>query len=138
MENKTCCARVNAIEGWRGHVCGVTANSEREGEWYCGTHDPVARADKNKYKNDAMREKWRVEAGDYETNQAAAAEQARRAGCFDELVAALKDAYPYVDSNHLRQRIGAVIIKASGEKGRLLNEAVAKATGADVPKKVAA
>ena len=31
-----------------------------------------------------------------------------------ELLEALKDAYPYVDNSHLRNRIGGVIAKASG------------------------
>lgn len=32
-----------------------------------------------------------------------------------ELLEALKDAYPYIDNDHLRHRIGAVIAKATGE-----------------------
>ena len=32
----------------------------------------------------------------------------------DELLEALKDAYPYVDNDHLRKRIGAAIAKTTG------------------------
>lgn len=43
---------------------------------------------------------------------AAAAEKKRRADCYDELLEALKDAYPHIGNDQLRMRIGSIIAKA--------------------------
>lgn len=57
---RTCCGQV-ALPGdkWRGRYkpCTHKAKVERDGKWYCGQHDPVAK----KEKRDAQLAKWRAE-----------------------------------------------------------------------------
>jgi hypothetical protein len=68
-EKHVCCETVRGEKtGWRYsyHACSRRATFERNGKWYCGTHDPEKIAAKSK-----MREsKWKADF---------AAERARRA-----------------------------------------------------------
>ena len=55
-EKHTC--REEVFRDYRFRVCGKTAKYERDGKWYCSTHDPVAkqaRDDKFSAKIDAER-----------------------------------------------------------------------------------
>ena len=60
---ETCCAKVCTNPGsddrWHRSYkpCGKTAKFERDGKFYCGTHDPVAR----EAKQNATRAKWHAE-----------------------------------------------------------------------------
>ncbi len=40
QEKRTCCESVGNY--YNTHPCGNLAKVERNGKWYCGTHDPVA------------------------------------------------------------------------------------------------
>ena len=42
MKEKHTC-REEVFRDYRFRVCGKTAKYERDGKWYCGTHDPVAK-----------------------------------------------------------------------------------------------
>ena len=48
MAEKFCCERIGHGRGWqRRYVpCGRGAKFERDGKFYCGTHDPLARKSK--------------------------------------------------------------------------------------------
>lgn len=52
-EKHKCCATVQG-EYSHSYTCGRAAKHEREGKWYCGTHDPVA----VKARRDASAAKW--------------------------------------------------------------------------------
>jgi hypothetical protein len=39
-----CSAMVYSIGNWRATECGNKGKVERDGKWFCGTHDPVAQA----------------------------------------------------------------------------------------------
>ena len=45
MEKQRCCNTKWTYGGYR-RTCTKTAKVERDGKWYCGIHDPVARAEK--------------------------------------------------------------------------------------------
>lgn len=91
-----CCARVNS-GGFFSSQCSKNAKFEREGKHYCAIHDPVARKAKN--------DKWLIDFNLKRDAQTKAWEEAalkkaqieRRAGCFDELLEALKNLSMYYE-----------------------------------------
>lgn len=43
-----CSATVYSRDAWlRGHPCAKPAKVERDGKWYCGVHDPAAKAERD-------------------------------------------------------------------------------------------
>lgn len=62
VEKTQCCVRVFSSDrmDFRGHMCAKNATIERDGKWYCGTHDPVAMAEKQRAR-DAQWKKDREE-----------------------------------------------------------------------------
>ncbi|CAB4152699.1 hypothetical protein UFOVP607_27 [uncultured Caudovirales phage] len=120
----TCCAKIFGSRAFNPSTCGKTAKVEREGNHYCGIHDPVAR----QAKDDARHEKYKQEQSRIEAerkkNRDAQAELVRRAGCFDELLACLKHSHELIvlvldgkELGNIRDYIGdniSVIAKAEG------------------------
>ncbi len=49
-----CSFTVYTGDTFRGHQCGHKGKVERDGKWYCGIHDPVAVAKRDKERED----KW--------------------------------------------------------------------------------
>ena len=90
MSTHICCGRVHSGGYGIGHTCGKTAKFERDGKWYCGTHDPVAQKAKSEARPAAYREEWRIKDEARTSNAKAQAETLRRAGCFDDLLEALQ------------------------------------------------
>ena len=43
---KKCCEEVFDSLTWRNHPCNNKGKVERDGKWYCGTHDPVAKKER--------------------------------------------------------------------------------------------
>jgi hypothetical protein len=86
-----CCGKVSPAGSWRSYPCGKNASMEHEGKHYCKTHHPPT----VKAKADARTAKWRAEwdALDEakEKARAEAAEQKRRADCYDALVERVKE-----------------------------------------------
>jgi hypothetical protein len=93
-EKKTCCTKVYGPGYFRGRCCGKTAKIERNGEWYCGTHDPVRVEERRKERREAGHARWDAEQAARKAKEAAAAEQKRRSDCYDDLLAALEWALP--------------------------------------------
>lgn len=54
--SRQCCGQIRRGSGYHiRHVqCEKTGKIERDGKWYCGTHDPVKRAEKRA----AIQAKW--------------------------------------------------------------------------------
>jgi len=86
-----CCATVFYGTLMHRKDCGKTAKFERDGKHYCGTHDPVAVAARNKQRDAEFKKRWEAERQASATKAAAAAEQKRRADCYDELLNSLND-----------------------------------------------
>ena len=124
-EQKTCCAKIYVSGFPRGKRCGKTAKVERDGEWYCGTHDPVRVEERNAARRAAAQARWNAEQAAHRAKLAAAAEQKRRAGCFDELLSALewalsnidREPYEWVDEGNANAHRAAIaaLAKARGE-----------------------
>lgn len=88
-EKHTCCAKI--YTGYWSKTCGKGAAYEHEGKWYCKTHHPPT----VKAKDEARTAKWQAEWDALnqakEKARAAAAEQKRRADCYDALVERVKE-----------------------------------------------
>ena len=110
-----CCGNVGT---WRFEACGKNAKFDRDGKHYCGTHDPVSKD----ARLEAKRVVWRVEheqhIAAHNKKTALAAEQKRRADCYDDLLEALKMA------------LGFVCIEGNDQEINQAKAAIAKATGA--------
>ena len=85
MEKQRCCNTKWTYGGYR-RACTKTAKVERDGKWYCGVHDPVARAEKAEARLEQWRTKAQADIKARAEKESAAAEQKRRADLYDELV----------------------------------------------------
>lgn len=81
-----CCVKVGE---WLRYTCSKTGKVERDGKWYCGTHDPIAVKARDDKRMTAWKAKWDAETAANEATAAKRKETQRRADCFDELVEAL-------------------------------------------------
>lgn len=88
-EKPTCCGDVWLSYRWV--KCTKTGKVERDGKHYCGIHDPVAIKAKKDKQHAKWKQEWDAEAAAYKAKADAAAEQKRRADCYDELLGALKE-----------------------------------------------
>lgn len=120
-EKKTCCAKVYSPGSYRRLPCGKTAKFERDGEWYCGIHDPVRVEERRKARYEADLARWDAECAARKEKEAAAVEQERRAACYGELLAALEEIVGYaggaetaLDDEYVMERVHAAIAKAKG------------------------
>jgi uncharacterized Zn finger protein (UPF0148 family) len=88
IEKPRCCASVPSSK-WRSSQCSKTGKIEREGKYYCAIHDPVAVKAKNEKWHADWKLKHDAQRREFEEATAKRKEMERRAGCFDELTAAL-------------------------------------------------
>lgn len=66
--------------------CPYNGKVERDGKWYCGTHDPVAKAARDKAREEKWKKKWAEEAKERRLLEAAHALLA----ALEELTAAVE------------------------------------------------
>lgn len=102
-----CCIRVYGSSrsySMRGHMCQKSAIIQHEGAWYCGIHNPVAKAVRDaerKAKFDAEQEgRNKI----YALNRAAA-----------EMLELLKESQTSIGGDW-RERRDAIVLKAQGTK----------------------
>lgn len=89
MSEHLCVGRVWSEGAMRSSQCRVRAKVERDGQHYCGRHDPVARKEKDDAKNaaeKASRDRLEVQRKAIADEKA---EHNRKAACFDDLRCAL-------------------------------------------------
>lgn len=63
-EKHRCCAKLSESGrfGWmHPRNCRLAAKIERDGEWYCGTHDPVRVAERDQRRRDRWHLQWKRE-----------------------------------------------------------------------------
>lgn len=53
-----CCRRVFSSGSFRGHLCTKPATVERDGKFYCRTHDPEEEAKRHAKRSKKMEEEW--------------------------------------------------------------------------------
>jgi len=136
MAGQVCCKPVyspGALIGNRCHPCGAKAKHIRDGKPYCGRHDPVARKAKDDAKTAARAAGWERLNASRAKAAAEAAEQKRRAECYDDLLAALTDLADIIDAAGLVNlscgvQLGPTVwfVKASDRLG-FARAAIAKA-----------
>lgn len=114
-----CCEKVFDGMSIRGHQCTRNGKVERNGNWYCGQHDPEAA----KARREAQNAKWQAEraaeAEKRRARDAEAAEQKRRAEMYPELLSVLREANerPLITEGvDWWIRVRAVLAKATGEQ----------------------
>ena len=116
-ENNQCSGTI--LDNFEIFPCPITAHINRNGKWYCGIHDPIARAEKAA----ARHVNWMDEA---RAAGKAGAEQKRRADLYDELVEALESTHSALhnvlgrravhDADEILLRSSSVLAKCKGEK----------------------
>ena len=91
-EKKTCEKRL--IDGdwsYHSHPCGKTATLQHGGKWYCKRHHPPTVEARWRAKEVAWKTAYDAKCKATAEDGAARAEIERRAACYDDLLAALKD-----------------------------------------------
>lgn len=125
----TCCKKLYVGEySMTTYECGKTAKVERDGKHYCGTHDPVAIKARDDKRSMVFRQKYEAECDYRRKNAESAAEQKRRADCYDDLFHNLRD----ID-RRLRECISLGLSAAEAYDSfysENVQEAIARATGA--------
>jgi uncharacterized Zn finger protein (UPF0148 family) len=108
--------------GYVNNQCSKNAAHEHEGKWFCKTHHPPTIKAKSAARTADLQAKWDAQEEASKAKSAAQAEQKRRADCFPELLAALKE----LDAATDRQRRYGQPISDAQKKARA---AITKATG---------
>lgn len=89
---RMCCEIIRGSFSWSGHACPHRAKVERDGKWYCGTHDPVAAKARRDKKHAEWDEQHRKEIAFAKARNDARQEADRRARRYDDMLAALRRA----------------------------------------------
>lgn len=89
IEHK-CCGTVWPAGAFRSYPCSRNAKVERDGKWYCGTHDPVAVAAKQSSKKELREREWLEYRAKVAKETADRKQKDHRADCFPDLLDALK------------------------------------------------
>ena len=105
-----------------GHSCHNSAKHEHEGAWYCKTHHPPTVEAKRAARTNAWKKDYDERMAAHEAQHRQQAEHARRAECFDDLLAALQ---------LLVRHIGATEFAQDAEPYNTVRAALAKATGGE-------
>jgi len=90
MSGRKCPAKVYDSGAMSSHTCGRAAAFEFGGRWFCKTHHPPTVKAKDEARHKAYTDKFNAEMARNAAARKAAAEQARRAACFDDLLEALQ------------------------------------------------
>ena len=123
MNDEMCQGRV-----WNGHAyndCGNRGKFARDGKHYCGRHDPVAIEAKRFAKSAAYIAMRATRIAQNKAAESTSAEQARKAACFDDLLAALLLFVKY-DNND--QECGISMMTDYADAIEAARAAIAKAT----------
>ncbi len=97
QNNKPRCSATVYGGGFRSPPCSNPGKVERDGKWYCGTHDPVRVEKKRKERDKQWNAEWDKKAARQEENRAKRTEIERRAAAYPDLLEALKAASDHLD-----------------------------------------
>ena len=123
-EKHACCG--NVFRGGYSHytsICGKNAKFERDGKWYCGTHDPVAKKEKAAIRYAEWDAKYEARRASEKAAEKARKEKEAKAEMFGQLLEALRLCYdhcrlyyPEVGHNNVGESVRAAIAKAEAIK----------------------
>ena len=88
MNAKKCSERISG--GFHSYQCSKSGKIERDGRWYCGTHDPVRIKEKREESARKWSERFRAQRSASEQREKDEAEQKRRADLFPGLLEQLE------------------------------------------------
>jgi hypothetical protein len=91
MSAHKCEGRIYQGPGFGFKPCGKNAAYEHEGKWFCKTHHPPTIKAKSAARTADLQAKWAAQDKASKAKSAAKAEQKRRADCYPDLLAALKE-----------------------------------------------
>ena len=100
-----CCADKWPTGSYRSYPCGNNAKVERDGLHYCGKHDPVAIAERDRVKKEEFERKWKQRIASSLRAEAERKQKDHRAACFPDLLEALKWALARIEKKAPHQAI---------------------------------
>lgn len=128
MNAKKCSERV--FEGFHSHQCSKSGKIERDGKWYCGTHDPVRIKEKREERDRKWSEKFRAQRSAREQREKDEAEQKRRSDLFPELLEALEKLLGMFESEIHNEYDGTSALESRLAEADEARAAITKARGA--------
>jgi hypothetical protein len=105
--------------GYKHTACVNNGKHEHNGQMWCGIHHPPTVAKKRAVNTTKMRNEWNRRMESQRSDTEARAEQASRAACFDDLLAALENVRMRLLQEHgfdvyVACELDPVIAKAKG------------------------
>ena len=90
MDEHRCQEHIFDGGGRYRHQCTYKGKVERDGKWYCGIHDPVARAERDKRQREKRHRQWQEMNALADEREAQHYENERKLAAFPALVEALE------------------------------------------------
>jgi len=128
MNAKKCSKRISG--GFHSYQCSKSGKIERDGRWYCGTHDPVRIKEKREESARKWREMFRAQRSASEQREKDEAEQKRRADLFPELLEQLEKLLGMFESEIHNEYDGTSALDSRLSEADEARAAITKARGA--------
>lgn len=129
MNAKKCSERISG--GFHSYQCPKSGKIERDGRWYCGTHDPVRIKEKQQERDDRKRsERFRAHRSASEQREKDEAEQKRRSDLFPELLEHLEKLLGMFESEIHNEYDGTSALESRLAEADEARAAITKARGA--------
>ena len=123
------CSEMIYGRGYR-HQCSKSGKIERDGRWYCGTHDPVRIKEKQQERDRKWSERFRAQRSASEQREKDEAEQKRRADLFPELLEHLEKLLGMFESEIHNEYDGTSALESRLAEADEARAAITKARGA--------
>lgn len=120
------CSEMIYGRGYR-HQCSKSGKIERDGKWYCGTHDPVRVKENREERDRKWDERFRAQRADREQRERDEAEQKRRDDLFPELLEQLEKLLGMFESEIHNEYDGTSALESRLSEADEARAAIAKA-----------
>ena len=128
MNAKKCSERISGR--FHSYQCSKSGKIERDGRWYCGTHDPVRIKEKREESTRKWSERFRAQRSASEQREKDEAEQKRRADLFPELLEQLEKLLGMFESEIHNEYDGTSALESRLAEADEARVAITKARGA--------